>query len=82
VLTSVYKRTDGAIAALIDRLLASATLTVQAPDIVHAALRAVVSERADFADALIASVDAASGCAETKTFDRKAADRAGMTLLT
>jgi predicted nucleic-acid-binding protein len=82
VLTSTYKQDTAAVAALIDQLVAAATITVQAPDVVHAALRAVLSNRADFADAVIAGVGAAGGCAQTKTFDRRAAGRAGMTLLT
>jgi predicted nucleic-acid-binding protein len=82
VLTSAYGQDRLRVAAFIDRLLTTATIAVQSPDLVHAALRAVNADGADFADAMIAVTDAADGCDRTMTFDRKAARRAGMTLLT
>ena len=81
VLTRVYKLKDADVAAFLDTLLNTASLALQNPDLVHKALRAVKTNHADFADALIAAVDADAGCTETKTFDTKAAKRAGMTLL-
>jgi predicted nucleic-acid-binding protein len=81
VLTSSYRQDRGTVAAFIDQLLCASTLALQAPDVVHAALRAVDTAGADFADALIAATGASDGCSQTMTFDRKAARGAGMTLL-
>lgn len=61
-------------------LLETEELVVQEPDIVRAALRDT-SAGADFADAVIARTAAAAGCEGTVTFDRRAAERAGMSLL-
>ena len=82
VLTRVYKLKDADVAAFFDNLLNTASLLTQNPDFVHKALRAVKTNHADFADALIVTVSADDGCTETKTFDIQAAQRAGMTLLT
>jgi len=81
VLTRVYKRKDAEVALFIDSLLNTASLLVQKPDLVHKALRAVTTNHADFADALIAAVSTDDGCAEIKTFHIEAAQRTGMTLL-
>jgi len=82
VLTRTYKLKNADVASFIDNLLNTASLEVQKPDLVHQALRAVRTNHADFADALIAAVSTDDGCTEIKTFDVKAAQRAGMTLLT
>jgi len=81
VLTRTYKLKNADVASFLDSLLSAASLEVQKPDLVHKALRAVRTHRADFADALIAVVSTDDGCTEVKTFDVKAAQRAGMTLL-
>ena len=81
VLTRTYKLKDADVASFLDSLLNAASLEVQEPDLVHKALRAVRTNHADFADALIAVVSTDDGCTEVKTFDVKAAQRAGMSLL-
>jgi predicted nucleic-acid-binding protein len=81
VLTSAYGQDRRMVAALIDRLLAVATVVVENPDLVHAALRAVTANGADFADAMIGATGASAGCTQTSTFDKRAAARAGLTLL-
>ena len=82
VLTRTYRLKSADVASFIDNLLNTASLEVQKPDLVHKALRAVRTNHADFADALITAVSTDDGCTEVTTFDVKAAQRAGMTLLT
>lgn len=73
-----YKATEtvGYLTALLD----SEEIVAQEPDIIRAALRDT-SAGADFADAVIARTAAAAGCEKTVTFDARAAQRAGMSLL-
>ena len=66
----------------IESLLRTRGLVVEHHDLVVKALRLVLTENADFADALIAARSLQEGCAAIKTFDRKAASRVpGMELL-
>jgi len=81
VLTRSYNKTPQQTAAFIDRLLDVQTIQTQDPDLVAQALAAVTDRRADFADALIVAISAAQGCSQVKTFDAKAAARAGMTAM-
>jgi predicted nucleic-acid-binding protein len=80
VLCRAYGYTADAAAGYLTALLSSDELVVQDPDVVRAALRDTANG-ADFADAVIARTARAAGCTETLTFDRRAAERAGMTLL-
>jgi predicted nucleic-acid-binding protein len=72
VLESSYRRTAREIAAAIERVLQLESLMVESEQDVFTAMIAVKEGRGTFADALIASLDAAAGCAATLTFDRKA----------
>lgn len=54
---------------------------VEAPDLARAALQRTI-DGADFADALVAETAKGAGASATMTFDRNAAEHAGMTLLT
>jgi len=78
VLTRSYHKTARQVAGLIDRLLDIEAIHTQDPDLVTDALQAVVTQQADFADALIVAVSLAHGCDQTRTFDAKATNRAGM----
>jgi predicted nucleic-acid-binding protein len=72
VLESSYRRTAREIAAAIERVLQLESLVVESEQEVFTAMIAVKEGRGTFADALIASLDAAAGCDATLTFDRKA----------
>jgi len=65
---------------VIDSLLASSDIEVEDEETVDLALQAA-RDGADFSDALIAVTSELYGCAETVTFDRKAARRFGWRLL-
>lgn len=58
---------------IVARLIASANVELEDDGTVRRALDAFVQGKADFADYLIAEVNAAAGCTTTLTFDRKAA---------
>jgi predicted nucleic-acid-binding protein len=58
---------------IVTRLIASANVEMESEETVRRALDAFVKGKADFADYLIAEVNAAAGCSTTLTFDRKAA---------
>ncbi len=81
VLCRAYKYDSVDTARYLTALLDSEELVVQEADTIRAALRDT-SAGADFADAVIARTAAAAGCAETVTFDKRAAEFAGMSLLT
>ena len=80
VLSSRYKRTKPEIIERLTWLIDVQTVAFQDPDLVRNALSAA-SAGADFADALIESVNRSLGCEQTVTFDKTAAKRAGMALL-
>ncbi|MDP9838820.1 putative nucleic-acid-binding protein [Neorhizobium huautlense] len=68
--------------AAIGKLLQTRGLVIEHHDLVVKALRLATTERADFADALIAARSLDAGCVSIKTFDQKAANRVpGMELL-
>ncbi|HVN20530.1 MAG TPA: type II toxin-antitoxin system VapC family toxin [Dongiaceae bacterium] len=69
------------IAMVIERLLRSAELVLEKPEVVEQALRAYRIGRADFADCLIDSCAKAAGCEYSLTFDKRAATLAGMHLV-
>ncbi|MGH6952415.1 MAG: PIN domain-containing protein [Vitreimonas sp.] len=81
VLKSTYGATRNELANAVETLLAADSLVVEHADRAHRALAALRAAGADFADAFVAAIDQGAGCAETVTFDKDAARRAGMRLL-
>lgn len=81
VLTTAYRYKKPTIAAVIAQILRTAEFTVEDRDAVWAALRTFEERTAEFADCLIAARNHAHGCAETYTFDRRAARGRYMTLV-
>lgn len=82
ILTRSYKYSREQIANAIEALLRSNDLVIQHKDVVVLALGDYRRTRADFADSLIERSARVVGCHETVTFDRSAAQHAGMRLLT
>ncbi len=80
VLDSVYGLPARRIADAVECILQAATLVVQNEQEVFTAMIALRTGRADFADALIASLGSWAGCSVTLTFDRKALRMAGFEL--
>jgi predicted nucleic-acid-binding protein len=80
VLTGPYRLTGAQLADAIERLLQIATVRVQEEQAVFTALSLARDGRADFADALIASLAVRAGCRHVLTFDRKAARLPGFEL--
>ena len=80
VLRSSYGFQTGACLELIDGFLDARELRVQASEIVRRAL-GVARGGVDFADAMIAEFGRSAGCADTVTFDRRAARLGAMRLL-
>jgi predicted nucleic-acid-binding protein len=74
-----YDRRD--VAAAIRGLLNVSELELDASDEVHEAVKDFEDSSAGFTDCLIARLGASAGCANTITFDRKAAKLAGFKLL-
>jgi predicted nucleic-acid-binding protein len=72
VLERAYRRVDGEIAAVLERLLQIECLVVQSEQEVFSAMIALKGGTGAFADALIAALDTKAGCRATLTFDRKA----------
>ena len=81
VLTTAYRYKKSTVAAVIAQILRTAEFMVEDRDTVWAALRTFEARTAEFADCLIASRNHARGCAETYTFDRRAARGRYMTLV-
>lgn len=81
VLTTTYGASRAEMTSVIERLLATSALLVEYGDCARRAVAKCLQAGADFADALIAEINAAAGCDETVTFDRAGAKRAGMRLL-
>ena len=81
VLDAGYRLNRIEIAGIIDKLLRTRVVVVEASESVAQALRTFRQGTADFADCLIERRGAAAGCTETLTFDKAAARDAGMTLL-
>lgn len=81
VLTTAYRYKKPTVVAVIAQILRTAEFTVEDRDAVWAALRTFEARTAEFADCLIAARNHAHGCAETYTFDRRAARARSMTLV-
>ncbi len=73
VLRSIYRLPDNAIAAVLEQILLTETLSVQNEREVFTAMVALRTGEASFDDALIGALGAWAGCSTTLTFDRKAA---------
>jgi predicted nucleic-acid-binding protein len=82
VLTSCYDLTREQIAQALDALLRAKELVLDRAEQVSQALRVFRASSADFADCLIERTAHAAGCDRTMTFDRTAANSAGMMLVT
>lgn len=81
VLSSCYTLGRSQLVAAVEGLLQTQTLVVENAELVWKALRIYRAAPTDFADCLIASAAATAGCQQTLTFDRKAAQHGGMTLI-
>ena len=81
VLTASYGLTGQQAAQSLEIILRTRQFLVERADHVMRALRIFGTDKADFADCLIASAAAGAGCAQTMTFDLKASRHAGMTLI-
>lgn len=73
VLDTVYKIDRASLANAIERLLATTSLVIQNEREVFVAMVMLQRGAASFSDALIGALGSWAGCAETLTFDRKAA---------
>jgi len=81
VLEASYRCKKAEIEQVLEALLRSKELVIEQAEIVWQALRRFSASRADFADCLIERAGHAAECRYTVTFDRRAAARAGMKLL-
>jgi predicted nucleic-acid-binding protein len=80
VLNRAYGVDRTAMADIFDGLLSSRELVLQHADAVREGV-VRLRDGADFADTVITDLGRGSGCHRTMTFDERAAQRAGMTLL-
>jgi len=81
VLQSCYRSKRDEIVRVLETLLRSKELIVERAELVWQALRRFSVGQADFADCLIERCGHAAECQYTVTFDRNAANAAGMKLL-
>jgi predicted nucleic-acid-binding protein len=81
VLDRAYKTPRREIAAILESLLRAKELVIEQAEAHYLALGAYEAKEADFADAVITQLGKRAGCAETVTFDRRAAAGAKMRLL-
>ncbi|SCK09530.1 Predicted nucleic-acid-binding protein, contains PIN domain [Variovorax sp. HW608] len=81
VLGSSYELKRQQIAQSLDALLRTKELVIDRAELVGKALRVYGGTSADFADCLIQITSAGAGCDRTMTFDKGAAQNAGMTLI-
>jgi predicted nucleic-acid-binding protein len=78
VLSRAYKTPRAAVGDIVEGFLRARELVVEDAETHYLALGVFRTTAADYADAVIAQAGRLAGCAETVTFDRRAADRAGM----
>jgi predicted nucleic-acid-binding protein len=81
VLRDAYKTDRKAIVEVLRGLLDSKEIVAERADTIRRALLRT-GNGADFADSLICELGIEAGCERTVTFDRKAAKKAGMRLIT
>ena len=80
VLESCYGQSKSEILDVLHAVLTTKQLLIEQADIVYLALKRFINGRADFSDALIATLSDNNGCHVVFTFDKKAAS-VGMELL-
>jgi predicted nucleic-acid-binding protein len=78
-LSYAFNKTE--LITVVDNLLRSKELIVERADVVSSALRLFRNTRAGFSDCIIVRCHESAECEYTLTFDRTAADLAGMRLL-
>lgn len=81
VLTGAYGFSRSEVLSALQTLLASPEVVVESETVARQAVL-LASDGADFAEAIIRECAVKGGCEAVVTFDRRAARRAGMTLLT
>jgi predicted nucleic-acid-binding protein len=81
VLSSLYAAGRDEIAKVVEGLLRTRELQLEAAETVWKALRSFASSKADFADCLIERACHDAKCEYTATFDAKAAKSAGLRLI-
>lgn len=82
VLAASYGADRKRVRQTVENLLTTRQLVIEHSELVWKALRASEGGQADFSDALIGQIAAASGCETTVTFDRAAGRLPGFELLT
>ncbi|GAA3554085.1 type II toxin-antitoxin system VapC family toxin [Microlunatus spumicola] len=81
VLRQGYRLSAADVRRVVGSLLSAKELVVERADLVARALTESAAAGTDVADALVAGLGRTAGCAETVTFDRRAARLPGMRLL-
>jgi predicted nucleic-acid-binding protein len=81
VLERAYGYGRPLIADALERILRTGQFRVEKADLAWKALRAYRTTGVDYSDCLVATTNAAAGCTETVTLDRKAARLDGLRLL-
>jgi predicted nucleic-acid-binding protein len=82
VLSDCYALQRDQLTEVLQRILRTRELLVERAEIVWGALRLFHGATIEFADCIIATSSSAANCERTMTFDRGAAKKAGMTLIT
>lgn len=72
ILTKLYRQSRNALADAIERILLTAEFEVEEKQLAWEALHEFRRGGADFADALIGTVNRSAGCSTTVTFDKEA----------
>jgi predicted nucleic-acid-binding protein len=73
VMTRTYKVSRAEMVETVARMLSTAELAVERPEVAAEALGLFRAGAADFADCVIAATNARAGCAYTRSFDKTAA---------
>ena len=81
VLRQTYRYPRETVLGVIGKLLDAADLVIEQADLVRQAVAVAQEMKCDFPDVLIALSGRQAGCDKTVTFDRRATDIPGMTLL-
>lgn len=81
VLQDSYGADKNAIILTLDALLKTKEILIEQADIIYQALRVFTQSNADFADCVIERLAHAAQCEYTVTFDKNAAQQAGMRLI-
>lgn len=81
VLEDCYAASRDHLRQVIEGLLTSRQISVEASDLVWRVLRTFAASKADFSDALIGEIASANGAATTLTFDKAASGLPGFKLL-